>query len=346
MIPDLTSIRETAAQERLSREKDVRAKIILFSTGGTIAMRYSPESGGATPALSGSELIASLPACRFPVEVREFSNIPSPHMTPKLMLDLARQVEQVLSAKTTAGVVVTHGTDTLEETAYFLDLYVRADKALCLTGAMRDADELCPDGPKNLLCALKVAASPEAAKKGCLVVMNEEIHAAREVTKVHSSSLKTFASPFWGPLGHADVDRLIFRRAPLGRQTLHPENIEEDVHLIKCAAGCDDFLLHSLTEKKAKGIVVEGMGRGNVPPLVFNGIKEALAAGIPVVLASRCLSGRTLDHYAYAGGAKKLHDAGVILGGEISGPKARIKLMLALGLTRDPDRLAEYFDKP
>ncbi len=326
----------------------MRGKVIVFTTGGTIAMRYDPVIGGTVPAVSGPELIEAVPplANVCPVEVREFANIPSPHMTIPRMHALALQVEDALADQNVAGVVITHGTDTLEETAYFLDLYVRSDKPVCLTAAMRSAAEISPDGPKNILCAVRTAASRDARGKGALVVMNEEIHAAREVTKTHSANPGTFASPFWGPLGYADADRVIFRRSPLGLQKIRPAHIEESVYLVKLAAGSDDFFFKCLVEKGAKGIVVEGFGRGNVSPGAAAGMSLAIENGIPVVLTSRCLGGRVLDIYAYEGGVKKLLEAGVILGGEISGPKARIKLMLALGETRDPKQIAVYFDTP
>ncbi len=326
----------------------MNGKVVVFTTGGTIAMRYDPEIGGAVPAVSGPELIEAVPplADVCPVEVREFSNIPSPHMTPKRMFDLAKQVEKALEEPDTLGAVITHGTDTLEETAYFLDLCIKSDKPVCLTAAMRSAAEISPDGPKNILCAVRCAACPEARGKGAFVVMNEEIHAAREVTKTHSANPKTFASPFWGPVGYVDADRVIFRRDSIEPQKIHPESIVDDVHLIKLVAGADDFLFNYLVDKKVKGIVVEGFGRGNVSPGAFAGMKRAVENGIPVVLTTRCLGGRVLDVYGYEGGVIRQKEAGIILGGEINGQKARIKLILALGMTQDREKLAEYFDRP
>ena len=325
----------------------MRGRVIVFTTGGTIAMRYDPIVGGAVPAVSGSELIEAVPplANVCPVELREFSNIPSPHMTVQRMHALALQVESALAEQDVAGVVITHGTDTLEETAYFLDLYVRSAKPVCLTAAMRSAAEISPDGPKNIFCAVRTAVSREAVGKGVLVVMNEKIHAAREVTKTHSANPDSFASLFWGPLGYADDDRVFFRRAPLGLQKIRPAYIEESVYLVKLAVGSDDFFFKCLVEKKAKGIVVEGFGRGNVPPAAARGMVHAIENGIPVVLTTRCPGGRVLDVYAYEGGVKKLLETGVILGGELNGQKARIKLMLALGETRDPKQIAGYFDE-
>lgn len=326
----------------------MNGKVVVFTTGGTIAMRYDPKIGGTVPAVSGPELIEAVPplADVCPVEVREFSNIPSPHMTPKIMLDLAHQVEKALGEPDVLGVAITHGTDTLEETAYFLDLYIDSEKPVCLTAAMRSAAEISPDGPKNILCAVRTAASSEARGMGVFVIMNEEIHAAREVTKTHSANPKTFASPFWGPVGYVDADRIIFRRASLKPQKIRPGTIVDDVYLIKLAAGTDDFLFNCLIGKKAGGIVVEGYGRGNVSPGAFAGMKKAVEAGIPVVVTTRCSGGRVLDVYAYDGGVIRQKEAGIILGGEINGQKARIKLILALGVTRDRERLAAYFDTP
>ncbi|MCC8195081.1 MAG: asparaginase [Deltaproteobacteria bacterium] len=325
----------------------MNGKVVVLTTGGTIAMRADPDLG-VVPAVSGPELIAAVPpldgVC--PVEVREFANIPSPHMTPRIMYDLARMAEKVLAEPEVRGVVITHGTDTMEETAYLLDLFIAGDKPVCLVGAMRSAAEISPDGPKNILCAVRCAASPQAVGMGLLVVMNEEIHAAREVTKSHTANPKTFISPFWGPLGYVDEDRVIFRRSRLGRQNIRPTAIVEDVYLVTLAAGVDDFLINCLVDKGVKGIVIEGSGRGNVHESAMPGIRRAVEAGIAVVLTSRCFGGRVLDVYGYAGSARRQREIGVILGGEISGQKARIKLILALGVTSDREQLAGYFDQP
>ncbi|EAX48275.1 Asparaginase [Thermosinus carboxydivorans Nor1] len=323
-------------------------KVVIVTTGGTIAMRYDPVRGGVFPAVTGAELVEAVPplAQVGPVEVVEFANLPSPHITPRIMWRLAKVIDDLLARDDVAGVVVTHGTDTLEETAYFLDLTVQSDKPVCMTAAMRHAAEISPDGPKNILCAVKTAFCPEAVGQGVLVVANEEIHAAREVTKTHAANPKTFASPFWGPLGYVDEDKVTFRRHSLKRQKIKPAAPVDDVYLIKLVAGADDLFFRCLVDKGASGIVVEGFGRGNVPPAVVPGIKAALDKGIPVVLTTRTAGGRVLDVYGYEGGVKPLKAMGVILAGEISGQKARIKLMLALGVTRDRQALAGYFDVP
>lgn len=321
-------------------------KAVVITTGGTIAMRYDPVRKGLCPAITGPELIEAVPELTgvAEVEIIEFSNIPSPHMTPRIMFKLAHTVDDVAKRDDVAGIVITHGTDTLEESAYMLDLVVKTDKPVCLTAAMRSSAESSPDGPKNILCSVKTAVCPNAPEAGVVVVMNEEIHAAAEVTKTHSANPKTFASPFWGPIGYVDADKVIFKRKPQVLQKIQPADIVDDVHLIKVVSGMDDFLLRCLVEKKAKGIVVEGLGRGNVTPGVKTGIKLARENNIPVVLTTRVYGGRVLDTYGYEGGVKSLLQYGIIMGGEITGSKARLKLMLALGVTNKIEELAGYFD--
>ena len=321
-------------------------KVIVISTGGTIAMRYDPVRKAVFPAVTGKELLEAVPplADLCPVEVYEFSNIPSSQMDPPLMLKLAKKVEELLEEDNVLGAVITHGTDTLEETAYFLSLVLKTQKPVCVVGAMRSSAEISPDGPKNIFNAVKTAASPDARGKGVLVVLNDEIHSAVEVTKTSSSNVSTFKSPFWGPLGYVDDDRVIFRRAPTFLQRIDTKEVIDDVYLVKFAAGTDDFIIQALIDKKVKGIVIEGMGRGNIPPKVVPGIERAIKENIPVVLTTRCISGRVLGVYGYEGAAKPLSEMGVILGGDLSGQKARIKLMLALSKTKDPKELAKYFD--
>ena len=320
-------------------------KVVVLTTGGTIAMKLDPEKG-VVPAVSGQDLVDAVPGigdvCA--VEVREFSNIPSPHMTPGIMFRLSRMVGEILADEAVLGVVITHGTDTVEETAYLLDLTCPGDKPVVLTAAMRSAAEISPDGPKNILCAVQTAASPAAHGLGALVVLNEEIHAAREVTKTHSANVATFSSGWWGPLGYVDEGRVVIRRKPVNRQHICPKQLGDEVYLLKATTSNDTLLFDTLVDKNVAGIILEGFGRGNVPPAIIPCIEKATAKGIPVVLTTRTLSGRVLDVYGYVGGVVTCLKAGAILGGELSGPKARLKLMLALGLSNDRQELAKYFD--
>lgn len=320
-------------------------KVIVITTGGTIAMKYDAATGGLVSAVNGADLIEAVPALRevSQIEVIEFSNIPSGYMTPELMFQLADLIDQSAARPEVDGIVVTHGTDTLEETAYFLDLTVHTVKPVCVTGAMRGASETSPDGPGNILAAVKTAACEAAGQQGVLVVLNDEIHAAREVTKTHSTCLSTFESPGWGPIGRVYFDQVVIKRHSLCLQKIQPQAVASDVYLIKVVAGMDDFLFRCLVDKPARGIVVEALGCGNVPLPVKEGIELARKHGIPVVLATRVHDGRVVNAYSYEGSAISMQDANIILAGELTGPKARIKLMLALGITDDIEKLKKYF---
>ena len=324
-------------------------KVVVISTGGTIAMKYDPEIGADVPAVTGDELVEAVPPLKdvADIEVVEFSNIPSPHMTPEIMFDLRNKIEEVLSDDEVDGVVVTHGTDTVEETSYFLQLSLTTEKPVALTAAMRSNTDMSPDGPMNILCAVRTVVDEGAKDKGVVVVLNNEIHSAQDVNKTHSANLAAFASPFWGPIGYVDNDRIIWKRNIIREASLIPKEITKtDVHILTLAAGTDDYLINVLVDKGADGIIIEGLGRGNVPPKVIDGIKRATEAGIPVIDLSRCLGGRPLDVYGYPGGGQKVLQAGAIFGGEMVGAKARIKLILALNALDNPttEELSEYFD--
>lgn len=322
-------------------------RVVIFSTGGTVAMKPAADGSGVQPALSGRDLVEAVPGlgalCE--PEVREFSNIPSCQMTPALMLELAGRVRDALDEPDVRGVVVTHGTDTVEETAYFLDCVLDSEKPVVFTAAMRAASDVSADGPANILCAVKTALAPEARGLGVLVTLNEQIHAAREVTKTHAANPATFASPWWGPLGYVDDDMVLVARRPARRHPMPARALGGEVWLLKMYAGCDDTLINVLIDRKVAGIVVEGMGRGNVPPVVQEAMIRAVKAGIPVVLATRCPAGRPYYAYGYAGGGRISRENGIIFAGELNGQKARLRLMLALGLTSDPDELQGWFDQ-
>src|SRR5947207_12556279 len=185
--------------------------VAIVFTGGTISMRLDPVAGGAVPVLSGKEILAQVPGLEQIAEVAttDFARSPGPHLTPALMLELSRVVASQLADARVNGVVVTHGTDTLEETAYLLDLVLPSDKPVVLVGSMRNSSELGWDGPANLLSAVRVAADPSVCGLGVLVVMNDQLLAASEVTKMHADSLETFQSRDFGPLGVVDKDRVI-----------------------------------------------------------------------------------------------------------------------------------------
>lgn len=324
----------------------MKKRIAIYFTGGTISMKYDPDIGAAVPALSGKEIIDNVPGLTESVhiEIVDFGRYPGPHMTTRLMMDLSVKVRETLARTDIDGVVVTHGTDTLEETAYLLDLTVAGEKPVVLVGAMRNSSEIGWDGPSNLLSAARVASSDSVRGLGVMVVMNETIIAAGEATKTHTESFDSFQGPNFGALGAIDKGEILIHHSPLGRINLNATEIAEPVWLIKMAAGVDSTLIEAAIDAGAKGLVIEALGRGNVPPDCVPGIKRAIALGIPVVIVSRCLRGRVYESYGYEGGGKHLRNLGVISGDFLNGQKARIKLSVALALTNEIDEIRSIFE--
>ncbi len=319
-------------------------KVIVITTGGTIEMTDANETEGIK-IQDQRTLRKTLPALNqyADVKMEHLLNLPSPHITPVEMAQIARRVKKYLSLDEVKGAVITHGTDTLEETAYFLSLVLPQVKPVVITGAMRSHNELGADGPYNLVNAVKVAAHSNAVNKGALVVFNDEIHSAQTVTKSHTSNVATFQSPGLGPMGMLTKKEVIFyREAPYEKQL--PLNVpSHQVALIKTASGMDDSIIDWAIARRMDGIVIEALGQGNVPPMMLPGIQKALALRIPVVLVSRCFNGNVQDTYGYEGGGKQLKEMGVIFSTGINGQKARIKLMLALELTKDLQKLGGIF---
>lgn len=321
-------------------------KAAVIFTGGTISMTVDKRVKAAIPSMD-SEAIMSMVTNIDQIaqlETVDFGKFPGPHMTPDRMMALKKLVQEKLDQPDIDGVVITHGTDNLEETAYLLDLTLKHEKPIVVVGAMRNGSELGYDGPSNLSAAICTAIHPKSAGRGVLVVLNDEVNSAREVTKTHTMALDTFKSLDFGPIGIVDQQDVIFYR-----QGLHPtlfldtDTIEPDVHLLKAVSGMDSKILNFLVGSGAKGIVIEAMGRGNVPPEMVEGIQNAVAAHIPVVIVSRCPMGRVLGTYGYEGGGASLKEAGAILANTLNGQKARIQLMLVLSLTRDVQEIKKYF---
>jgi L-asparaginase len=307
-------------------------RVAVITTGGTISMWREAGSGGAVPRLTGKDLLAAVPGVDrvARIEVHEFGRYPGPHMTIDLMWQLRCEVAAAIG-RGVAGVVVTHGTDTIEETAYLMDRSLPAEVPVAVTGAMRNASELSWDGPANLMAAVQVAAAPESHGRGTMVVMDDRIVQGAEVVKTHAEEAGTFQSPNWGPLGIVDKGRVLFYRESRRKPLLAPALPVQPVDLVKVVAGADARLLGLSLESGARGLVLEALGRGNVPPAVVPGIRRWTAAGKPVVITSRSLRGRVLDSYAYLGGGHELREMGVIFADHLTGQQARVELMLALG---------------
>lgn len=322
-------------------------KVAVIFNGGTISMKVDPRIHAAVPTLTGEEIMAMVTGIEnfAQIESYNFSQLPGPQMTPKIMLELSKYIQDILKRDDISGVVVTHGTDTLEETAYFLDLTINSEKPVVVTGAMRNSSELGYDGPANLAAAICTAISEEAKDRGVLVCFNDELFCASEVTKANSMALDAFHSPNVGPLGIIDNNKVIFYRDNHRKQCVEIDDVESNVELIKCVTGMNGKIIDFYIEQGTKGFIIEGMGRGNVPPQMVDGIKRAIDMEIPVVLVSRCYQGRVLDSYGYHGGGKELRNLGVVLGDSLPGQKARIKLIVALSKTRDMETIRSFFEQ-
>ena len=309
-------------------------------------MTVDPRIKAAVPTLSGEEIMSMVTGIENYAEIEShtFSNLPGPHVTPELMMDLSKYIQSFLCRDDICGVVVTHGTDSLEETAYLLHLTIDNPKPVIVTGSMRNSSELGYDGPANLSASICTAISEDARNRGVLVCLNDELNCAGEVTKSHSMHLNTFQSPEFGPIGIIDNNEAIFYRESLKRERIITEKIETRVDLIKACAGMDSKLIDFCVQQGAKGLIIEAMGRGNIPPKMAEGVKAAIENGVTVVMVSRCFKGRVLDSYGYPGGGKGLRNAGVIFGDSLPGQKARIKLMLALASTTSVEEIKCIFE--
>ncbi|MBA2875000.1 asparaginase [Thermaerobacillus caldiproteolyticus] len=319
-------------------------KILIIHTGGTISMKEDEKTGAVRPHET-NPLHDTTPSLKNlgDIQVEELFHLPSPHITPVEMLVLRNKIEEKVAKEQIEGIVITHGTDTLEETAYFLDLTVQANVPIVVTGAMRSSNEIGADGLYNLISSVKVAGSDEACGKGVLVVLNDEIHTAKNVTKTHTSNIATFQSPQYGPIGIVTKRGVFFHHAPTKRTTYPIQQITKNVILLKAYAGMDESVFQAIQTLPLDGVVIEALGQGNLPPRAATGVRSLLEANIPVVLVSRCFNGIVQDIYGYEGGGKQLKEMGVIFSNGLSGQKARIKLLVALELTNDPQQLQEMF---
>jgi L-asparaginase len=320
------------------------ATVQIVTTGGTIASRLDPETGAVVPAVRAEELLAQVPALRDAADVRfeEFGLTSSWNVTPMDVARWAKRIREILADGSVAGVVVTHGTDTLEETAFALDLLWDGPAPIVLTGAMRNSSETGPDGPRNLLGAVRVAADPLARGLGVLAVLHDEVHAARVVTKSHTTALDAFSSPRLGPV--ATIDASVWWRWRPSRVTHLPQcEPAPGVHLVKMAAGMEPLLLRAALETGARGVVIEGSGAGNVHGSWEEPLRALIERGVPVVLTSRTGAGRVVPAYGGPGGGRQLVALGVIPAGDLSGPKARVALMFALGAGLDGAGIRELF---
>jgi len=342
----------TSAQQPPPAKTPDLPVVRLIATGGTIAMKIDPVKKAPVPAISGEDLVATVPeiAQVAKIEVQNLSNVPSDYMDPDRWVQLQKAVSDALARPEVTGVIVSHGTDTLEETAWFLDLTVASDKPVVLIGAQRNASEKDFDGPRNLLNAARICVSPGARRMGSMIVLNNQINAAREAVKTHTSDVETFKSGDFGLLGTADNDRLVWYRAPLRRQHIPVRPMAEGQHLprvdiVAMYGGADGALVRAAVAAGAKGLVIQALGWGNMNVPMFEAVKEQIAKGVPVVISTRVWNGRVLPNYGFEGGGKTLQQAGAVFADNLSPQKAHILLMLALQTTSKAADLQKLFDR-
>jgi L-asparaginase len=321
-------------------------KILIIFTGGTFSMMIDENTGGAVPYYAGEQILEKIPEAKelADIECYDFGKYPGPHMTPELMFKLSNKVKEFSKENKYRGIIITHGTDTLEETAYLLDLTINSEVPIVLTGSMKNSSEPDWDGPPNLLDSINICKSPNARNLGVLVCLDGDINAASEVTKTYTEEIDSFHSLDFGALGFVQNERVIINRLPRKLETISASKIVPNVDMLTVYAGMTDKFFKYSADSGVEGIVVEALGVGNVPPAAFEGIKYAVDKKIPVVLVSRCPAGETEDIYSYSGAGKWLHSIGVIFAEYLNGQKARIKLMLALGISRDHEDLRKMFE--
>ena len=316
-------------------------KILVLHTGGTISMQ-ADASGAVVTSQDNPMNHVSNPLEGVEVHALDFFNLPSPHIKPKHMLALYQKIKE--EADRYDGFVITHGTDTLEETAYFLDTMEVPHKPIVLTGAMRSSNELGSDGVYNYLSALRVASDDKAADKGVLVVMNDEIHAAKYVTKTHTTNVSTFRTPTHGPLGLIMKHEILYFKTAEPRVRFDLDKIQGLVPIIPVYAGMTEELLDLLPVDQLDGLIIQAFGAGNVPKETAKKLNALIQEGLPIALVSRCFNGIAEPVYAYEGGGVCLQNAGIFFVKELNAQKARLKLLIAINAGLRGEELRAYME--
>ena len=316
-------------------------KILVLHTGGTISMQ-ADASGAVVTSQDNPMNHVSNPLEGVEVHALDFFNLPSPHIKPKHMLALYQKIKEETDHYD--GFVITHGTDTLEETAYFLDTMEVPHKPIVLTGAMRSSNELGSDGVYNYLSALRVASDDKAADKGVLVVMNDEIHAAKYVTKTHTTNVSTFQTPTHGPLGLIMKHEILYFKTAEPRVRFDLDKIQGLVPIIPVYAGMTEELLDLLPVDQLDGLIIQAFGAGNVPKETAQKLNALIQEGLPIALVSRCFNGIAEPVYAYEGGGVCLQNAGVFFVKELNAQKARLKLLIAINAGLRGEELRAYME--
>lgn len=324
------------------------ARVAVVFTGGTISMGFDPLAGGNVPALDGAAILARTPGLADIVEVVALDHglTPASHFTFDDLARLWEVIDAALADPTTDGAVVVQGTDTIEESSLAWDLRHRGSKPVVVSGAMRAPHEDGFDGPANLRDAVSVATSTAARDIGVVVTLAGTIEPADDVTKTHTTAFTTFRSLNTGSLGHVR-DGMVTMERPRGpRRRIPGEGRAARVHLVTAGIGTDGTLLDAAVAADAQGIVVAATGSGNTAPGLLAAAERAIAAGIPVALASRCPSGAVGTAYAFPGGGATWVRAGAMPAGSLCAIKARVVLALGIGAGLDRDGLTSLLADP
>jgi L-asparaginase len=326
------------------------ARVAVVFTGGTISMRHDPAAGGFVPVLAGAELLAATPGL---AEIADLVAIdrglkPASHFDFADLFGISAAVEEALGDPAVDGAVVVQGTDTIEETAFFLDLLHTGPKPVVVTGAMRSASAADYDGPANIRNAVLVAASPEVAGGaiGVVVGLDGTIQPADDVTKTHTAAFDTFQSLNTGPLGRVDGELVLLERPRGRRRQVTTTRAAPRVFLVTATVATDGTPIDALRAAGADGFVVAATGAGNTAAELLAAAERAIGDGLPVVVTSRCPAGAASGAYAFPGGGATWLRAGAIPAGHLGGPKARIALALGIGAGLDRDALARLLADP
>jgi L-asparaginase len=311
--------------------------IHLLFTGGTISMQRDASAGGNIPAHGGEALVEFTQGLDriSPYRIEDWARVPAGHLGPDRLWELRERIREIVLSGEVRGVVVTHGTDIIEESAYLLDRTLPRAVPVAITGAMRTSSDSGWDGPGNLLGAAAVAADRQSQGVGVVVVFNGKVFTGRTAVKVHATHLDAFAAPHSAPIGRVQNGTVVYqaRRTNDSSGTVDPRDLSPRVALIPMIVG-DDGALLDLARPTYDGVVVVGFGSGNVPPGAVPAIGRWLDEAKPVVLATRCPLGQVTPVYAFEGGGSRLVELGVVPAGPRTPSQARMELVISLSASR------------
>ncbi|GAB6138595.1 asparaginase [Halanaerobaculum tunisiense] len=321
-------------------------KIKIITTGGTIAMGPDETTHQMVPQLSGADLLQQIPQLESmaQLELIQYTNLDSSQLQPESILELSQLVENSLAQDDISGVIITHGTDTLEETAYLLDLMINHPKPVVLTGALRSFKQPSSDATANLIQSLQTILEPHSKNRGVLVVLNNLIHAARFVAKTHTNKLEAISSLHHGPLGTIDHCGVHYFASLKPQVTVKTSSLTNQVEIIKLGVGSTDNLIQAALDAGCQGLVIEAFGVGTLPYEVTPGLQRAKKKRVPVVITSRAREGRVYNLYGASAGEVEIADLNLIFGENLTSAQARLLLMLLLSQDKSIPEIREFIN--